>query len=32
MKHMFWNIRGMNKPGRNLILGQMIRAVLCWDS
>jgi exonuclease III len=25
MKGAFWNIRGLNKPGRNLSLGQLIR-------
>jgi exonuclease III len=25
MKGVFWNVRGLNKPGRNLSLGQLIR-------
>lgn len=25
MKGIFWNIRGLNRPGRNLSLGQLIR-------
>jgi hypothetical protein len=25
MKGLFWNIRVLNKPGRNLALGQVIR-------